>query len=161
MNAARIIPGRPFQSGTTAAHKIVALIEGSLDASPALDPTPVKRELDAAVPYLAQLVNAGHLAEDELVLMAATLRLAVTCPVGARALTATENLLPARGAATATTWRLHLPCPDLYEELLAGMVDRSEHLTTEPAPAVTDGTGAGSHSVVDLGALARTLGEHQ
>lgn len=158
MNASRSIPGRPVQTGSTVARKISDLVADCLDASAEIDQVSVKTELAAAAPYLAQLVNAGHLANQSLVLIAAKLRLSVTCPVGEKAVNSTEDLLPARGAATADDWMLHIPAPPPYNEILRVLVDGSDHLTTAAAPLIIESADSG-RNVVDLAALSRAARE--
>lgn len=161
MNAFRTIPGRPIQTGSAAARKIIDLLVACLDASTDIDQAAARSELTAAESCLAQLVNAGHLAQHELVLVAARLRLTVACPVGAIALASAENLTPARGAATADSWMLYIPLVAPYDELHLDLIKNSDHLSTEEAPAEATGESVSSRSFVDLESFARAAGERR
>jgi hypothetical protein len=152
MNAHRTIPARPVQSGTAVGQKIVRVVSLSLDASPNFPPNVTEAELARAVPFLALLANAGHLVRGDLVLAAGTLRLTFFCPTGPRAVAATEDMTPGRGAATATTWRLHLPSPEGYDGLLADLLDHSDHFTADCPPAVE--SSRRTAALIDLMALA-------
>lgn len=137
MNATRTIPGRPIRSGTEVADAIVDLIASTLDPSPHIAAEGVRKELAAALPALALLASGGHLADGALVLTAADLRLVLNVPVGEAALTATENSAAPRGAASATTWTLHLPIPGGMAALAESAASACVHVSTDPAPTVT------------------------
>lgn len=154
MNVTRTIPGRPFRNGTAVADSIADLIARTLDTSPHIVTDDVRTELDSLRPALALLASGGHLANGMLVLTAADLRLTITVPVGEAALKATEDTAAPRGAATATTWTLHLPGTGGLAGLAESAASMCAHVSTEPAPTDVARSSASTRTAgIDLARL--------
>jgi hypothetical protein len=153
MRADRTVPGRPVSSGETVAEKVVEVIVATLERSHHLNREEVSQELDPAKPALALLANAGFLADGGLVLVAPGLRLEVTVPVGEKAIRASEDTTPARGAADAETWTLHLPGPAPYTGLVGAVAAEAPHLTIDKPPIEAPERAAAAVQV-DLAGLA-------
>lgn len=151
----RSIAGSPERTATMTASVIVDLITATLAPATAIDQDNVASELRAAVPALRTLIAAKHLADDPVVLVAHPLRLEVRVVSGAKAIGMTEQLGKVPGAATASTWTVHLPAGATIGSWVDNAVAGLEHVTTDPAPAPTKDTASASNGqlLVDLDAL--------
>lgn len=154
MNATRTIVGRPVRTGDAVSRSIVDLVAATLDASPHVTADRVRTELAAAVPALSLLASGGYLANGDLVLVAADLRLTIKVPVGENALAATEDDSPPRGAATATDWSLHLPAPNHLADVAEAAATACPHVSTETPPATSATQAASASAAIDLARLA-------
>ncbi len=134
MRAERTVPGRPVNSGEAVAEKVMEVLVSTLERSHHLNREEVAQELGLAKPAVAVLANAGFLQDGALVLVAPGLRLEVTVPVGEKAIRASEDTTPARGAAQAETWTLHLPDPAPYTSFIGAVAAEAPHMTIEKAP---------------------------
>lgn len=154
MNVARTIAGRPVRTGDVVARSIIDLVAATLDTSPHLTADGVRDELASAVPALSLLASGGYLANGDVVLAAADLRLTINVPVDEKALAATENDSPPRGAATATDWSLHLPAPNGLADISEAAAIACSHVSTDPPPAESASQATASAAAIDLSRLA-------
>lgn len=150
MNATRTIAGRPVRGGAAAAQAVVELVATTLDASPHFTASGVRTELEPAVSAISLLASGGYLANGEVVLAAADLRLTINVPVGEKALAATDDHSPPRGAATATDWTLHLPSPTGMADVAESAAATCPHVSTDAPTAVPTARATAGASTIDL-----------
>lgn len=157
----RSIAGSPERPATVTATVIVDLIADTLAPATAIDQATVARELTAAVPALRSLIAAKHLSGNPVVLVADPLRVEIRVVSGTNAMGMTEQLGKVPGAATASTWALHLPVGASLGSWIDDCVADLDHVTTDPVPATTTVEANGAPGVgqvrVDLDAL-RSVG---
>lgn len=134
MKATRTIPGRPVNDAPTTVEMIIKLVGDTLDKSSELDGSAIEAELAHAASALGLLASGGHLRHGELVLTAPGLRLRIDVPVGEKAMSATVNTDPPRGAAKADRWQLHVPVPEALSGIVLSAVKSCEHLTDAAPP---------------------------
>lgn len=149
MNAARTIAGRPVRNGPDVAEAICDLVVATLDTSPHIAAQEVRDELVGAQPALSLLASGGHLANGDLVLRAAGLRLTIRVPVGEKALSAEDEQEAPRGAATADSWALYIPAPPGMDKLANWAAASCPHVSTDP-PDEMDTERAASSAAIDL-----------
>lgn len=157
MNATRIIAGRPVRGGVAVGQIIQELVAATLDTSPHIVTQEVRKELRAAVPALTLLASGGYIANGDLVLVAAGLRLTIKVPVGEEALSVRENHDAPRGAATATDWVLHLPTPPGMADIAESAAASCPHVSTGP-PSELAGRETAAATAIDLTRLVSRSG---
>lgn len=149
----RTVSAVPARTTAATWQAITELIVCTLDRSSDLNGEQVRAELDQVKPAAAALIAGGYTNREALTLRAGTLYLKITTCSGTDALKdlEDENTNPVPGAATATDWTLHMPCPDSHADLLAEVLADLEHVTTDNPPAETTSTEANaSPPVIDL-----------
>ncbi len=152
----RTIASAPARSTSQTWAAISKLITDTLERSPHIQRAEVEAVLRAAHGAGLALISGGHLERHDLVVVAGPMHLAIRTISGTAALTQEENLNPVPGAATATTWMLHLPAPAPVTGHIEAVADSSPHLTTEP-PAGTSSALVATMGL-DLAAVAQRLG---
>lgn len=149
----RTISAVPARTTAATWQAVTELVICTVSRSSDLDGDQVRAELDQVKPAAVALIAGGHTNREALTLRAGPLYLEITTCSGTDALKnlQDENANPVPGAATATDWTLHLPCPDGHAGLLAEVVADLEHVTTDEPPAETKSTEANSSPpVIDL-----------
>jgi hypothetical protein len=149
----RTISAVPARTTAATWQAITELVICTLARSSGLDGDQVRAELAQVRPAAVALIAGGYTNRESLTLRAGPLYLKITTCSGTDALKnlEDENANPVPGAATATDWTLHLPCPNGHADLLAEVLAGLEHVTTDKPPAETESTQANSLSpVIDL-----------
>ncbi|MCW2982980.1 MAG: hypothetical protein JWR63_550 [Conexibacter sp.] len=157
----RTVAGSPERSATETADVLLGLVRDTLAPAAALDGAAVANQLQAARSAVRKLVTGGHLDVSPLVLDAPPLRLSLSTVSGVKAIDFDENLNTVQGAATATTWTLHVPTPEPLGAWLSDDVQGLENVTTDPPKAYESAPPAAAlnASDLDLEALRRITGE--
>lgn len=156
MKRHRSIAAAPVRSPAQAWDTIAALIAVTLERSASLDPADVSEAMSAAAPAGLALIAGGHLDRERLTLVAGDVHCTITTVSGTPAFDVDENLNAIPGAASATGFTVHLPCPDPHGDLVRSVAGKSPHLSTDepPAPAAEAAASKG-HGIIDLAALER------
>ena len=153
----RTIAASPARSSSQTWATICTLIGDTLDRSPHIHRVAVEEALRVAAGAGLALVAGGHLDKHAVTVVAAPMQVAISTISGTASLSLEENLNPVPGAATSTTWKIHLPTPDPLASYIEEIVKRNPHLTTaepEDVASTTASTTAG----LDLAAVSRRLG---
>lgn len=155
----RSLAGSPQRSATATADAMVEMITETLTPASSVDQDQVAHELGAALPALRSLIAAKHLADDPVVLVADPLRLEIRVVSGTKAIEMSEQLGKVSGAATATSWKLHLPTPTTLQSWIGDTVADLDHVTTDavPAPTAKSASASTDDLRIDLDVL-RTVG---
>jgi hypothetical protein len=154
----RTIAAAPERSASEAAHLAVEMITQTLASATAIGSVEVERELDAIEGLLRVLVAGEHLQHQPLTLVADPLRVEISVVAGDRALGLSEKLGKVPGAATAESWSVHLPRPEILATRIENTIDSLDHVTTDrpPAPKAARGIGGGRKEVaIDADALRK------
>lgn len=149
----RTVSAVPARTTAATWHAITELVVCTLDRSSDLNGDQVRAELAQVKPAAVALIAGGYTNREALTLRAGPLYLKITTCSGTDALRnlEEENANPVPGAAKATDWTLHLPCPDGHASLLAEVLADLGHVTTDTPPAETKSTEASaSPPVIDL-----------
>ena len=102
------------------------------------------------------LVAGGHLEHLPVVLVAGAVHCEIRTVSGAPALHTEENLNVIPGAASATTFTIHLPSPEPLSEIVADVAGRHPRLSSETASAPQQESATGA-ALIDLAALRETV----
>lgn len=155
MQRHRDVAAAPARSPLAAWGLITDLVVATLDRSPTVTAAAVRAAMDTAQPAGLALIAGGHLDKTPLTLVAGSLYCTIGTVSGTSALGLEENLNAVPGAASATGFTVHLPCPEPHLDLIRQVADTSPHLSTdtpaEPAVAAAGRSGG----IIDLAALER------
>ncbi len=153
----RTIAASPARSSSQTWATICTLIADTLDRSPHIRRTSVEEALHVADGAGLALVAGGHLDNHAVTVIAAPMQVAISTISGTASLSLEENLNPVPGAATSTTWMIHLPAPDPLASYIEEIAKANPHLTTAvPEDLVSEAVS--SAAGLDLAAVSRRLG---
>ena len=156
MSRHRDIAASPIRTAQAAWEVMTELITLTLERSSEIDTDTASRTLDALSPVALALVAPGHLERQPLTLVAQPLRLTICTISGERAFRTfeDENLNPVPGAATATDWTLHVPCPEALASLINSVVGDLENVSTDlPSTENNADSGTSTNLTIDLNRL--------
>ena len=152
----RFILAAPARSATATWQTISDLVCDTVAVSPSCSRVEVQAAMDTAAPAGRMLVAGGHLEHLPVVLVAGAVHCEIRTISGAAALHTEENLNVIPGAATATTFTIHLPSPDPLGAIVADVAARHLRLSTEAVSAPQQDSVAGA-ALIDLAALRETV----
>jgi len=157
MLRSRTIAAAPVRSASVTWQVITDLVADTVAASAALARSDAEQAMEVAAPIGRMLIAGGHLDRCPLTLVAGLVHCEIGTVSGTAALSAEENLSPIPGAASATTFTIHLPAPDPFAvvvaEVAAGHPRLSDVLPLAPEARSAAGTG----SLVDMNALRKEV----
>lgn len=156
MSRHRDIAASPMRTAQETWAVMTELIALTLERSTEIDTGAASRTLDALSPVAFALVAPGHLERQPLTLVAQPLRLTICTISGERAFRAfeDENLNPVPGAATATDWTLHVPCPEALASLIDSVVGELENVSSNSPPNENNvASGTSTNLTIDLNRL--------
>ena len=157
MQRYRTVAAAPQRSASATWQVITDLVADTIAASAALSRSDAEQAMAIAAPAGRMLIAGGHLDRHPLTLVAGQVHCEITTASGTAALTAEENLNPVPGAASATTYTLHLPAPDPLAAVVAAAVAGHPRLS-DAAPSAPEARGAGGAGpLIDLGALRKAV----
>ncbi|MGH3873627.1 MAG: hypothetical protein ACRDSR_19310 [Pseudonocardiaceae bacterium] len=146
----------PLRSATATWQVITDLVADTIAKSPNLSRDDAERAMSVAAPVGRILIAGGHLDRCPVILIAGTVHCEITTISGTTALTAEENLNAVPGAATASTYTIHLPAPDPLQAAVAAAVSGHDRLSdAEPSPAHTH--AASVSPLIDTDALRKEV----
>jgi hypothetical protein len=133
----RNIAGSPARTAGETWETISSLVSATLGKSSSIAESSVSTVMNDLSPAGLALVASGHLQKLPLTVVAEPLRLTINTVEGEDAFSTMddENLGPVPGAATATSWTVHLPTPAGLSDLVAEVVSACDHASTGSPPA--------------------------
>lgn len=158
MTRRRLVAASPVRTATAAWEAIGELVACSLDRSPSIAAGDVRGAFERLSGAGVALVAGGYLNRDAVTIVASPLRLEIQTVSGEEAFSALEeeNPNPVPGAATAESWKVHLPRPPglaaLVDEAVEGV---SEASTDDPPPESDSATTAAAFDLSRLDPAAR------
>lgn len=154
MQRRRELAASPARSAAETWRAVIDLVSATLDRSPHLDGSSVRKAMEKLAPAGIALVAAGHLERQPLTLIASPLALDISTVSGEKAFDVLneESSDGVGGAATATVWTVHLPRPEGLADLIDEVVNDVEQATTDGASeaATSSASTQDVNDVVDL-----------
>lgn len=161
MKRHRKFAAAPVRSPAQAWDSITALVAATLERSNSIDLFDVSEAMSTAAPAGLALIAGGHLDREPLTLVAGEVHCTISTVSGTTAFDVDENLNAIPGAASATSFTVHLPCPDPHGDLVRCVAGKSPHLSTgEPSEPAVEAAANKGQGIIDLAALERARARH-
>lgn len=154
MKRHRDVAAAPVRSPAEAWSAITGLVVATLYRS-AVSQSDVTTAMSAATPAGLALIAGGHLDRQPLTLISGSVYCTIGTVSGTSAFGVDENLEAIPGAALATGFIVHLPCPHPHVDFVRSVAEASPHLSAaEPSEPVAEAAARG-RGIIDLAALER------
>jgi hypothetical protein len=156
MLRSRTILAAPIRSASTAWQVISNLVADTIAVSAVCTRDEAETAMKIAAPAGRMLIAGGHMDRMPLVLVAGAVYCEITTISGTAALHTKENLNVIPGAATAETFTVYLPAPDVLATVVTEAAAGHPRLSagTPPEP---DQSTAKVATLVDLDALRKAV----
>jgi hypothetical protein len=158
MTRNRKIAARPVRSGADVSAAITRLIVSTLEVSSHISAEKVRQELTGISGLVASLSDGKYFDYQPVEVLAGELRLEILTVSGDKAFQLEENLRAVPGAASAKSWQVRLPAPDLYEGVIREAIEPLEHISISPESEDHRASESPKEVTVDEEALRRVAG---